>query len=524
MKNLLIIIFSGVVILSAGCKKKLNIPNPNTPTTENFWKTASDAQLGVNTLYSTFHRPGLCRNQFFIDIIRSDEGYSTSPNPTLINNFDRFIVTDYNLWEMRSLWQDCYIGINRANQILDNVPNIDMDETLKAQFLAEAKFMRALFYYYLAEYWGNVPLQLHTSYPNDQPPTSPQADVWAQVQKDLTEAAPALPVSYDANNVGRATRGAAYGLLGKTYMQEHKYQEAADALKWFFEGEGANVYDLVSNYRENFIITTENNKESVFEFQNALNPTDNHDDDTDPNNRDNLNYGTSIPPFFAPRPIGFTDGQARRWVVWEFLKERTISGDRDPRLAATFLYDSTDPRGPDYTLIYDPDSTLHRTWSSLGYSTDPNSVPNTHDVYFRKFLNDYTDEGESFHSGNNYRYMRFADIMLLYAEALNELGSTTQAYQYVDRVRERAGLAPLSQVMPGLSKEAFLAQLKHERITELTGEGHRWEDLGRWGDLGPQLASRDPGFANFVVGKNEFLPIPQQDLDINPNLQQNPKW
>jgi len=347
MKNLLIIIFSGVVILSAGCKKKLDIPNPNTPTTENFWKTASDAQLGVNTLYSTFHRPGLCRNQFFIDIIRSDEGYSTSPNPTLINNFDRFIVTDYNLWEMRSLWQDCYIGINRANQILDNVPNIDMDETLKAQFLAEAKFMRALFYYYLAEYWGNVPLQLQTSYPNDQPPTSPQADVWAQVQKDLTEAAPALPVSYDANNVGRATRGAAYGLLGKTYMQEHKYQEAADALKWFFEGEGANVYDLVSNYRENFIITTENNKESVFEFQNALNPTDNHDDDTDPNNRDNLNYGTSIPPFFAPRPIGFTDGQARRWVVWEFLKEKTISGDRDPRLAATFLYDSTDPRGPE---------------------------------------------------------------------------------------------------------------------------------------------------------------------------------
>ena len=154
MKNLLIIIFSGVVILSAGCKKKLDIPNPNTPTTENFWKTASDAQLGVNTLYSTFHRPGLCRNQFFIDIIRSDEGYSTSPNPTLINNFDRFIVTDYNLWEMRSLWQDCYIGINRANQILDNVPNINMDETLKAQFLAEAKFMRALFYYYLADILG----------------------------------------------------------------------------------------------------------------------------------------------------------------------------------------------------------------------------------------------------------------------------------------------------------------------------------------------------------------------------------
>jgi hypothetical protein len=78
--------------------------------------------------------------------------------------------------------------------------------------------------------------------------------------------------------------------------------------------------------------------------------------------------------------------------------------------------------------------------------------------------------------------------------------------------------------MPGLNQQQFLDQLKHERITELSGEGHRWEDLARWGDLGPQLASRDAGFANFVKGKHEFLPIPQQDLDINPNLQQNPSW
>jgi predicted membrane-bound mannosyltransferase len=78
--------------------------------------------------------------------------------------------------------------------------------------------------------------------------------------------------------------------------------------------------------------------------------------------------------------------------------------------------------------------------------------------------------------------------------------------------------------MPGLSQQQFLEQLKHERITELVGEGHRWEDLARWGDLGPQLASRDAGFANFVKGKHEFLPIPQFDIDVNPNLKQNPNW
>jgi hypothetical protein len=133
-------------------------------------------------------------------------------------------------------------------------------------------------------------------------------------------------------------------------------------------------------------------------------------------------------------------------------------------------------------------------------------------------------DGEVFHSGNNYRYVRYADVLLLYAEALNAQGKTDLAYPFVDKVRQRAGLAPLSTVMPGLNQQDFLTQLKHERITELTGEGHRWEDLARWGDLGPQLASRDAGFANFKIGKDEFLPIPQFDLDINPNLKQNPGY
>src|SRR5436305_10731664 len=153
MRSILItIITSGILV--AGCKKnELNINNPNTPTTQAFWKNADDAQKGVNAIYSTYHRVGLSRNQFFIDIIRSDEGFSTSPNPTLINNFDVFNVTDYNLWEMTTVWQDCYTGINRANQVLDNVPNITMDNNLKQQLLAEAKFHRGFFYYYLATYW-----------------------------------------------------------------------------------------------------------------------------------------------------------------------------------------------------------------------------------------------------------------------------------------------------------------------------------------------------------------------------------
>lgn len=521
MKYKLLIIL-GTIIVVAGCTKKLDIANPNAPTSEDVWQTPGYAQLGVNSMYSTYHRVGLCRMQFFMNMIRSDEGFSTSPNGDLINNFDQFVVTDYNMFERRSFYEDCYVGIARANQVLENVPKIvGLDDASKSQFVGEAKFMRGLFYYYLAEYFGNVPLQLKISLTTDLPPTSPRAEVFAQIEKDLSEAAIALPVSYDANNLGRATRGAAYALLGKAYLQDgNQYQKAGDALQWLTEGDGKGVYKLTSNYRDNFVITTENNSESVFEFQYALNPSDSHDDDVNPGS-DNLNYGTSIPPFFAPRPIGFTDGQARRWVIDTMEMEKTAAGQRDPRIAATFLFDSTDVRGPDFTMVYG------QTWASRDYSDDPGNpigVATNHTVYFRKFLNDFTDNGESFHSGNNYRFIRYADVLLLYAEALNGLGKTQQAYQYVDRVRERAGLKALSVIKPNLSQQDFLMQLKHERICELSGEGHRWEDLDRWGDLGPQLASRDAGFANFVVGKNELLPIPQQDIDYNPNLKQNPGW
>ncbi|HEU4607637.1 MAG TPA: RagB/SusD family nutrient uptake outer membrane protein, partial [Chitinophagaceae bacterium] len=338
MKQFIIAVLLLAVVMT-GCKKDLTIPNPNTPTTANFWKTAGDAQQGVNAVYSTFHRQGLSRWLHFMTIIRSDEGYSTSPAPWIVNNYDVFNNTDYNDYLLTCVWQDDYIGINRANQVLDNVPNIEMDATLKQQLLAEAKFLRGWFYYNLATIYGNVPIQLHTSKPTDLPSTSTQDEVFAQAEQDFQDAAADLPTSYDAANVGRATKGAAYAMLGKAFLQQHKYPEAHDALKWLAEGPGTGIYQLVSDYRSNFIEATENNGESVFEIQNAVNPNDAFDNDQgdgDPNHTpDRLNYGTSIPPFFAPRPIGFTDGQARRWVVWEFLKETTTTGGRDPRLAAT---------------------------------------------------------------------------------------------------------------------------------------------------------------------------------------------
>jgi tetratricopeptide (TPR) repeat protein len=524
MKRIFIITLAA--LFAVGCKKsELEIPNPNQATTAQFWLTAEDAQSGVNAIYSTYHRGSLSRWMHFLTIVRADEGFSTSPAPWIRNYFDLFNYENYNDGLISGLWGDCYIGINRCNQVLDNVQGINMDATLKNQLLAEAKFMRGFFYYTLGLNYGNVPLLLNASKPSDYPSTSSQAEVYAQAKKDFTEASNDLPVSYPDNFKGRATKGAAYAMLGRILMQERNWQLAKDAFQWLVEGPGAANYNLVPNYRDNFLESSENNRESVFEFQNAANPIDAFDNDAgdgNPNNTpDKLNYGTSIPPFFAPRPIGFTDGQAFRWVVWQFLKEKQTNGKRDPRIEASFLYESTDERGPDFTMVYGA------TWTSRNYSNDQNDpigVATNRTVYLRKFLDDAVMNGEVFHSGNNYRYFRYADVLLLYAEALNELGQTSEAYKYVDKVRLRAGLAALSTAMPGLNQSQFREQLKHERITELSGEGHRWEDLTRWNELGPQLASRDPAFANFIKGKHEFLPIPQFDLDINPNMEQNPGY
>ncbi|WP_115374492.1 RagB/SusD family nutrient uptake outer membrane protein [Adhaeribacter pallidiroseus] len=512
MKKIIISSVIAVSLALGGCEKELDIENPNQATVEVFWKTADDAVKGVNAVYSTLHRGAISRWMPFYYIIRADEGTSRSPNVNLINNMQDFRITDYNFGEAYGIWNDNYVGIFRANQVLDNVPNITMDETQKQRVLGEAKFMRSLFYFHLVTLWGNVPLMLTTSTPADKPPTSPQADVWAQIEKDLTEAAAVLPLTYTGADLGRATKGAAQALLAKAYLQQRKFTQALVPLQALAEGEGKSVYSLMPNYRDNFLITSENNRESVFEWQFALNLTENHDDDIDPR-VDNLNYGSSLPKFIAPPGgPGFSDGEANRWVVREFLQEETTNNQRDPRLAASFLYDSTDVRGPEFTVIYD------QTFRER-YGVDNQRV------WFRKFLNDHwRTVDEAFNSPNNWRYIRYADVLLMYAEALNETGSTAQAYTYVDQVRQRAGLAKLSDAKPGLTKEQFLAQLKHERITELSGEGHRWNDLARWGDLGPALAPRDPGFANFEKGKHEFLPIPQQERDINPNLTQNPNW
>lgn len=518
MKKYIQYIFAGMLLAAVcSCKKStdLDIPNPNVPDESNFWQTSNDALLGLNAVYGNFYRNGSPYSRwlpFYMDV-RSDDGYSTSGWPEL-RSVSGLNITQYSFEVNYDTWGHHWRGVYRANQVLSKVPGITMDAALKDRYLGEAKFLRALYYYDLLTIWGNVPLILQPSEPADKPAQASPDQVWQQIEKDLTEAAATLPVSYSGDDIGRATRGAAYGLLGRVTLQQKKYQQSVDALKWLVEGPGQSQYDLMPNYADNFRHTTENNKESVFEVQFKMRPENGGDDGP------TSNVGTSRAPFFAPPGHGFTDANMHRWIVGEFQKEKTATGQRDPRLAITALYDSTDERGPDFTQVYGS------SFTSKNYDSD---IRNR--VFYRKYLDDYfrINEFEVFNSPVNFRVIRFADVLLMYAEALNATGNTAAAYTQVDRVRQRSGLQKLSVARPGLNQVQFQQQLEHERIMELTGECLRWNDLARWGyfDDATKLAvlkARDPEFNNFVIGRNKYMPIPQSEIDINPNLKQNPLW
>ena len=190
--------------------------------------------------------------------------------------------------------------------------------------------------------------------------------MWQQIEKDLREAAATLPATYGNADLGRPTKGAAFAMLGKTLMQQRKWTEAADALKWLVDGPGSSNYQLVADYSDNFKHTTEFNSESGFEinFHDAnIGPFPDEEDGPA------QNMGNTRPQFFGPGGglPGFGDGELRRWVRREFLQEQTVDGMRDPRLAATCLYDSTDERGGDFTMAYG------RIWNEV-YAARPRLI------------------------------------------------------------------------------------------------------------------------------------------------------
>ncbi len=499
-----------MVTLVVSCSKSnLDISNPNSITEEEFWKTESDAQKGLNAVYTMFYKPGIwSRWMYFRLDLTSDEGWSQSPWIEL-GDWTRFQYVNYNFWEGNvNTFRDTYKAIFRCNQVLDNINSIPFtDAGKKDLIIAQAKFLRGFHYYYAALLWENIPLVLNVQKPDFLPEQNTLTEVWAQVEKDFTESAQVLPKTWDDANVGRPTKGSAMGYLARTYMQQRKWTKAKTTLDYFMTGEGKGMYNLVADYKNNFRDNAENNSESVFEIQFSDGNIGGPDND-DPNQ----SMGNNRAQFFAPRGIGWSDGQARYWIVDEFKKEKTKDNKLDPRLEWTVFY-------KDITTDFG-DKIYGRNWEW-----------GDREAWFRKYQRDYYRTTEDYYCQVNNRILRFADLLLLYAEVQNELGQTADAYKYVDSVRSRVNLNKLAVAHPeiGNDHDKFKERLKMERALELYGESVRWADLKRWGDLDTQagvskVAERDPDFNNFVVGKHIRLPLPQIEVDNNKNLKQNDKY
>lgn len=389
-------------------------------------------------------------------------------------------------------WINLYKVVGRVNTVLDELPEATLlSEEEKIRLEAEAKFLRGFAYFMLARAWGSVPVLL-TPYTieHNSITCTPESQVWDQVILDLKYAAENLPTpaEWGDENIGRATQGAALAYLANAYMYKKNWTEAEGAS---LDLMALDIYSLVPEVREIFSQDNENNEESIFEIQYRDVANGAFDWSGQPNNGHLLNEVT------APRSIGITYAPYGGWgetIMNIKLAESFEPGDkRRTELIKTvgetyFGEKMTEP----VTIPAD--------------IVQPNSAFST--KYWLGPLNIYL-------GGQNLPQMRYAEFLLNYAEILFELGKTTEAYQQLNKVRNRAGL---TDRVTSADRETFLTDLMNERRWELNFEPNVWFHYTRTGRAASFL--QDEYGITFNSAWN-YLPIPQRERDQNPNLCQN---
>jgi tetratricopeptide (TPR) repeat protein len=515
MKKIMVVLL--IVFLAGSCERKLDQSNPNALTSVDYWKTKDQAYAGTTAIYNALILDGTyMRSLVGLTDSRGDDFTGDSPWLDLVLT-GKFIIpttSDPVFW----IWRDLYLIVNRSNQVLSYVGNysesvISKDE--KDRLLGQAYFLRGLAYFNLANEFKIVPVI--TKPPVGQadyyPPTATEDVLWSQIYSDFQNAEAMLPVSYDnvtgpdKGQRGRATKGAAAGMLGKAYLYRKDWTKAATQFEKFISGPLKNVYSLMPDYRDNFKDVNENNAESLFEVQFKEGEGTDFNWTGEPSSAWKQVQAVSIT--YGMEGAGFSDYLPTQWIYNEYKLEKTTGGKSDPRLLVTIAsYEAAD----NSTQAYG------RPWFN------PQNK-----IYPRKYTNDGVGNGKQFEtpeSGINYRVLRYADILMMYAEALNELGRTPEAYPYIQMVRARASLPDLAVVKPGMTQAQMRDQLAHERALEFAIEGQRINDLIRWGWFEnptklADLKTHDADFNSYTPG-NQWLPVPQRELDVNKNLLPNP--
>ncbi|SNR30187.1 RagB/SusD family nutrient uptake outer membrane protein [Flavobacterium sp. ov086] len=482
----ILIVLSGVLTITSCDTGELELTNPNTLSPETFFKTEAQVQSSVNASYAGLQTRGLYgRNfSFAMDLMAHD----ALGNPQLEGNKKPFQDFSFNGGNdiIQYYWEACYIGISRANFVLDNEPKINalansvLSQEKKNKYLGEAHFLRAYYYFLLVKRFGDLPIYKTGTIIGKG--RSPKAEVYALIEEDLVFASKnLLPRATEA--AGRANKEAAFAYLGKVLLYEKKYDEALVA---FNSVTGFSLEDKGSFYN-NFMAETEHGKESIFEIE------------FDEKNGTGDQWGA----------VGDSQGTG--------FEESTLRGQEYGNLSWYNVYPSDDlldsyEVGDDRfgDTFYVPGSTYLKGTKVMVASNFTTSA-GIRRAGWKKYQNYYIREDEATRSSINFKVMRYADVLLMKAECENQRagGSQTTAIAYIKEVRDRANLATNITA----TKDAVFKAIVHERKVEFAGEQSRFDDIMRWGNASTELAG-----TGFQAGKSELWPIPNRETSSNPNI------
>jgi starch-binding outer membrane protein, SusD/RagB family len=510
----------GVLVLSNSCdSKKLDLANPNQLQPETFFKTQNQVQSAVNAIYGSMQTTSLYnRHMWFANDNMSHEN---AGNPQLEADKRDYLnfSFDYTHGAVGGYWESCLRGINKANFVINNkdliakIPDAQLSAVRKAKYDGEAKFMRALYYFWLVTKYGDVPLLLDVPKDIQGTARTPAAEVWAQIELDLTDATGELLDKTSEDN-GRATKGAAWALLGKARLYQKNYAGALTAFN------NVTGYSLEANYSNNFLEETEHGPESIFEVEfnvAAGNSARWNSDRTDAG----LNESC-----FRGQEYGCMD-----WFnVFPSVNLRSEFEAGDPRFGFCFYVDGEKYNNGANTMAITP----------LDQS-DGSKYPR---IGWKKYQTYYKSSSESTPnqqaSGINMKIIRYADVLLMRAECKANTNDLPGAIADMNLVRARPsvnmpfyGTSTMDATYPVGNLAQFMVALEHERKIELCGEQVRWPDLVRWGraaafiaqlKAGNQLPIKEKADLAFDPAKNLLWPIPQGEMQSNPKATQNPGY
>ncbi|MGB8706288.1 MAG: RagB/SusD family nutrient uptake outer membrane protein [Gillisia sp.] len=493
----LFLAFATVLTMVSCSKDFLELQPKGSNLESNYYKNQSEAFAGLVAVYDVMRKySGGFENMVTFMNAGSDNfvaGGGGATDGVGIHSFANFTISPTTI--PGSYWSDFYQGVFRANFLLTKLPDVPMDDAVKARYTAETKALRAIYYFNLVKMFRNVPLitkPLETSEFNNVPQAAPE-EVYAQIEQDLKEAMPDLPMTVTADEEGRLSKGAAQAMLGKVLLFEGKNSEAAAQLAEVngTPGETSQYgYKLLDNYNDLWVVSNKFNSESILEVAHTNASSSgwgNWGSGSDEGNTVNIMVGprsyTKLGPDAPDLPSGWSFNPVLP-ELYDLLKE-------DPRFNATVL-----------------------DMKALKAAGQADYIPGYNDTGY--FLNKFIPRQSDVTTGTgepvlNYKQnvyvIRLADTYLLEAEALGGTGARAQAL--LDAVRARVGLPSVPVSLDAIAKE---------RRLELAGEGHRFFDLVRTGKAAEVLADR-----GFTPGKNEILPIPYKELQ-NTIIVQNPGY